>query len=262
MMWNTANCDADQGPASCAAIGLIVLSSDTVSEPEISAFLPRQGVGFYSSRVPMSEIATVESLASMKPNIQAAAKLLVPDDNIDVIGYGCTAAAILIGSDNIKQTIQETRKDPIAYSDPMLAGLTALQTLHCQRIALLTPYIDSVGDVVSNHFEQQKITIVDKASFKKSGDPEIARISPQSIYQAAIDLTKDKDIDALFISCTALRVFDVLESIEQKIGKPVISSNQALAWHCLRLAGDDSKLEGRGQLFRTSLDSEISLKSI
>jgi len=253
MTWNTIACDMDQGPAHRAAVGLIVLSSDTVSEPEVSAFLPRQGVGFYSNRVPMSEIATVESLSRMKPDIQAAATLLVPSDNIDVIGYGCTAAAILIGSDNIKQMIQEARKLPVAYSDPMLAGLTALRTLNCQRIALLTPYIDSIGDVVANHFEQQNITIVDKASFKKSGDPEIARISPQSIYQAAVELAQDQDIDALFISCTALRVFDVLESIEQKIGKPVISSNQALAWHCLRLAGDDSKLDGRGQLFRTAL---------
>ncbi|WP_353570783.1 hypothetical protein [Candidatus Albibeggiatoa sp. nov. BB20] len=253
MSWNRAVCEMDNGPASRAAIGLLALSSDTVSEPEVSAFLPQQGIGFYTSRVPMSDIATVESLASMKPSIKAAADLLVPSDNIDVIAYGCTAAAILIGSDNIKQTIQATRKTPVAYSDPMLAGLTALRTLNCQRIVLLTPYIDDVGDVVSTHFEQQNITVVDKASFKKSGDPEIARISPHSIYQAAVNLAQDKEIDALFISCTALRVFDVLESIEQKIGKPVISSNQALAWHCLRLAGDNSILENRGQLFRTAL---------
>lgn len=249
-MWNTVACEMDAGPASQVAMGLITLASDTVSEPEITAFLPDQAVGLYASRLPMSPTATVDSLVAMQSHLRTAAELLVPDDHLDVIGYGCTAGATLIGSDNIKRIIQEVRQDHITYSDPILAGIAALRASRCQKIALLTPYIDSVGDIVVKHFQAQGIEIVAKASFKKSGDPEIARISPASVYEAAIALGSTPDIDGLFISCTALRVSGVIESIEKNIQKPVISSNQAMVWHCLQLAGYTTKLLNRGRLFR------------
>jgi maleate isomerase len=251
MGWNLVDCEMDEGPASRAAIGLIALASDTVSEPEISFFLPSDRVALYASRVSMSGIATVESLMEMKNSLKAAAELLVPDDNLDVIAYGCTAGAILIGSEHIAQMIREARQADIAYSDPILAGFAALRTLNCQQIALLTPYIDSVGDVVADYFTANGIEIVTKASFKKSGDPEIARISPSSIYKAAVELGNNDNIHGIFISCTALRVSEVIEAIEQDIQKPVVSSNQALAWHCLRLAGYKDSLGGRGILFST-----------
>ncbi|MEB4592699.1 Asp/Glu racemase [Candidatus Thiothrix sp. Deng01] len=248
--WKTVGCDVDGGPAHRAAIGLIALASDTVSEPEARAFLPTDGVGLYVSRVPMSDVATVESLGQMQDNLQNAAALLVPDDHLDVVAYGCTAGATLIGSDAIARMVNATRRTPVAYTDPILAGVAALQALDCRRIALLTPYADTVGDVVANHFTANGFDIVAKASFKKLGDPDIARISPLSIYREAVALGSDERVDGVFISCTALRVSGVIEAIERDLGKPVASSNQALAWQCLRLAGYHDALNGRGRLFR------------
>jgi len=250
MTWRTVTCEVDNGPAHRAAVGLIVLASDTVSEPEARAFLPTDGVGLYVSRVPMSDVATVESLAQMKNGLQSAAALLVPDDHLDVVAYGCTAGATLIGSDNIAGLINAGRKEPVAYTDPILAGVAALRTLACRRIALLTPYVDAVGDVVARHFTDSGFEIVAQASFKKLGDPDIARIAPVAIYREAVALGRDEQVDAVFISCTALRVAGVLESIERDLGKPVVSSNQALAWQALRLAGYNDVLEGRGHLFK------------
>ena len=250
MTWITCPCDIDEGPAYRAAIGLIALASDTVSEPELSAFLPKDGVGLYTSRVPMPGIATVETLEGMKDSLKAAAELLVPDDRLDVVVFGCTAGATLIGSETIARLVNATRREPVACSDPILAGVAALRALNCRRIALLTPYIDSVGDVVAGHFSANGFEVAAKASFKQTGDPEMARIAPHSIYRAAVELGRQETIDGVFISCTALRVSPVIEAIERDIGKPVASSNQALAWHCLRLAGYDEVLEARGSLFR------------
>jgi len=113
---------------------------------------------------------------------------------------------------------------------------------------VLTPYIDSVGDVVVSHLTASGFEIVTQASFKKPGDPDIARLAPRSIAQAAIALGSDTRIDGIFISCTALRESGVLAKMERVIRKPVVSSNQALAWHCLRLAGHDDSLFGGGRL--------------
>jgi maleate isomerase len=250
MPWETVTCEVDNGPAHRAAIGLIALASDTVSEPEARAFLPTEGIGLYVSRVPMPDTATVESLGQMQGNLQNAAAMLVPDDHLDVVAYGCTAGATLIGSDNIACMVNAARKKPVAYTDPILAGVAALRALECRRIALLTPYVDEVGDVVAEHFASQGFEIVAKASFKKLGDPDIARVSPLSIYKEAVALGSHPQVDGVFISCTALRVSGVIEAIERDLGKPVASSNQSLAWQCLRLSGYHDALEGRGRLFK------------
>jgi len=63
----------------------------------------------------------------------------------------------------------------------------------------------------------------------------------------------DADADALFISCTALRSALVVEELEQKLEKPVVTSNQALVWHSLQLMKNRSKVTGFGQLFDRDL---------
>ena len=75
----------------------------------------------------------------------------------------------------------------------------------------------------------------------------MAKLAPRSIYEAAIQADRP-EADALFISCTAIRAVDVLDSIEQTIGKPVISANQTLFWQALRQAGYSEPQHGFGSL--------------
>ena len=94
----------------------------------------------------------------------------------------------------------------------------------------------------------QGFDIVDKGSFKQRGDPNIVRVPPQAIFEAGLALASPASVDGLFISCTALRVSPVIARLEAALGKPVVSSNQALAWDCLRLAGCDATVPGFGRL--------------
>jgi maleate isomerase len=59
--------------------------------------------------------------------------------------------------------------------------------------------------------------------------------------------------EAVFISCTSLRVARIAEKVEAKLGKPVTSSNHAMAWHLLRLAGYTQTIDGLGALYRTQI---------
>ena len=73
------------------------------------------------------------------------------------------------------------------------------------------------------------------------------RVKPEFIKDFAISLDRD-DVDAIFISCGALRALDIIDEIEATIGKPVIYSNQAMIWDTLRLAGINDRFHGYGQL--------------
>jgi maleate isomerase len=86
-------------------------------------------------------------------------------------------------------------------------------------------------------------------SFNEEDDRRAARIDPASIRDAAIALGRAPAVDAVFVSCTSLRLLDAVAEIEAALGKPVTSSNHAMAWHCLRLAGIDDARPGSGVLF-------------
>jgi maleate isomerase len=88
-------------------------------------------------------------------------------------------------------------------------------------------------------------------SFNHENDNEVARIATASIRDAMIEIGREPSVDGVFVSCTSLRVAEIAEEVERAIGKPVTSSNLALAWHCLRLAGVNDPIPGYGRLFRS-----------
>ncbi len=244
--WAHMPCVLDKGPAARAAIGLIVLASDTVIEPEVQTFLPRGGVALYGSRIPMAAAAGVETLKAMEQHIPEVAAGILPDDELDVMGFGCTSGSMVIGPDQVAKAVHAA-KPGLPVTNPVSACLKGLETLGIRRIALLTPYVDEVNVAVEDYVSGQGLDIVVKGSFKQNGDPQITRVPPEAIYEAGCELGK-ADVDGLFISCTALRCSSVIARIEEAIGKPVVTSNQALAWDCLRLAGYDEPVEGYGRL--------------
>jgi maleate isomerase len=74
------------------------------------------------------------------------------------------------------------------------------------------------------------------------------KIDPRSVFDALIEIGKG-DCEAVFASCTNLRAFEVIEEAEAAIGKPVLCSNQVMAWHMLQIAGLNTTLPGRGRIF-------------
>jgi maleate isomerase len=246
--WETLPCAPDDGPVRTAAIGLITLSNDVVIERELRTFLAIDGVSVFASRIPLMLKVTPQALRDMEAHIPHAVGLIVPDDRLDVMAFGCTSGAMAIGPDRVAAAVHQARPG-IPVTDPVSASLKGLRALGARRIALITPYPDAVNEVVAGYVAAQGFEIVERGSFKQTSDPTISRVPPEAIYQAGVALGR-RNVEALFISCTALRCSPVIERIEQAIGKPVVTSNQALAWDCLRLAGSRTAVEGYGRLLR------------
>jgi maleate isomerase len=156
---------------------------------------------------------------------------------------------VVIGEEKVAARIREARPG-VACTTPITAGIAGLKKLGVKRIALLTPYVDEVNQMFRRHVEGQGIAVPVMGSFNHGNDNEVARISQASIKNAVRELAREPGVDGVFVSCTSLRVADIAEELEAELGKPVTSSNHALAWHCLRLAGVNDSLPGLGSLFR------------
>ena len=119
-------------------------------------------------------------------------------------------------------------------TNPVTAVMEAFKTLKVKKISILTPYLESVSEEVAQFFDDQGIEVLNTAGFGFENDTIMTFISPKDIKEAAIEVCHP-DADLVFISCTSLRASLVLDEIEKEIGRPVVSSNQALAWHSLKL---------------------------
>lgn len=237
----------DGGVGSRCAIGLIALSSDRACEDDVSAFVGSvDGVGVFTTRVPMSPVVTPESVAELKNHLSGAVQLLVPTSPLDVVAFGCTAGSIASGLDNVRRSLSAGRPG-VKTSNPIEAAGDALRSLGARRISLLVPYHIPVGDMIGDYFESIGFQIDRRTTFDLAGDVDINRVTTGALVDAGL-LAMHPNSDALFISCTGLRTADAIAPLEQRIGKPVVTSNQALAWDCLRQAGINDKVAGKGKL--------------
>jgi maleate isomerase len=239
----------DGGIAHRARIGLIVLATDHTIEHEFRQIYRLDGVALYESRIPNSSQINAATLAEMERGLASAAGVILPGTKLDVIAYGCTSGAVVIGEEKVSARIREARPG-VACTTPITAGIAGLKKLNVRRIALLTPYVDEVNQMFRRHVEGQGIAVPVMGSFNHGNDNEVARISQASIKNAVRELAREPGVDGVFVSCTSLRVADIAEELEVELGKPVTSSNHALAWHCLRLAGVNDSLPALGRLFR------------
>src|SRR5215211_1430093 len=230
-----------------ASIGLLALSTDRAGAFDTEEFLRAKGVAMFSTRIPMAPVATPETLASMAVHLSDATRLLVPGSRLDVVGFSCTSGTVAIGVDRVHEAIRAARPG-VRVTTPIEAGYEALRRLGAERITLVVPYLVKTAELVSGFFEQKGIEILRRATFELDGDPDMNRLSPQALIEAAM-ATDTRDSQAVFISCTGLRTAPVISLLEQRLGKPVVTSNQALAWHALRLAGITDRFEARGLLF-------------
>lgn len=116
-----------------------------------------------------------------------------------------------------------------------------------RRIVVGTPYLDEVNTIEKRYLEARGFEVLDFQGLNLSYDGEMVRVAPDYLLEFAKAIDRP-DADALFISCGALRTVDVIQAIEDALGKPAICSNQAMLWHCLRLADIDDRISGLGRL--------------
>jgi maleate isomerase len=240
----------DEGIAPRAALGLVVLATDHTMEHEWRQMLGGlEGVAFYEARLYNAPEVTPETLRDMEKDIAPTAALILPGERLDVLAFGCTSGTVAIGEGQVFARLREARPG-IPCTTPITAARAAIKALGARRIALLTPYVDRINRMMRDWLQEREVEVPVMGSFNHENDNEVARISMASIEEAILDLGRHDAVDAVFISCTSMRVAEIVERTEAKLGKPVTSSNHAMAWHALRLAGFRDPVAGFGRLLR------------
>ena len=242
--------ETDDGIGRTANLGLLVLRTDQTIEDEFRFALP-DGVALYEARLHSPVEITPDNLRKMEADIPGTVGLL-PDVRFDVIGFGCTSGALVIGENQVAARVREMMPD-VKVTDPVTAALAAFRSLGVRRVALLTPYIATINHSLREAFMARGLEIPVMGSFNEPDDNLVARITAAAIEKAILDVGASDECEAVFVSCTSLRVARIAESVERKLGKPITSSNHAMAWHMLRLGGYDTPVDGLGKLFRTPL---------
>ena len=87
-------------------------------------------------------------------------------------------------------------------------------------------------------------------SFNLNYDSEIAKVTKKSLIETISSINL-KNVDCLFVSCTALKIVDLIDDLEKELNINLISSNQAIIWDSLRLSKINQKINGFGRLFKT-----------
>jgi len=244
----TLPCKLDGGAASRAAIGLIVLGIDQTMELEFRRQLPTDGVGLYANRIFVDNDITPETLWAMHPRIANATELIMPGLHLDVVAFGSTSAAMMMGEETIFAEIRKGRPD-VACTTPITAAFAAFRALGAERIGVLTPYAPEVNTIVRRYLDDHGVKVAAFGTWNKVNDPEAARVSIGSVEDGVAALAEAARLDAVFVSCTSIRLSERIEAIEARAGIPVTSSDHALAWHSLRLAGVSYVIPDAGRLF-------------
>ena len=228
-------------------VGLITLASDFRIEKDFNKIIYGKDIDLYCNRIQSYNPLTNETLKKMADDIPNVTKNILPDQKLDCVAYGCTSGTIAAGYQSIFEKVN-LAKPNTKVTTPITSAVNAIKSLKIKRLSVFTPYTDEINQSVINYFKKEKIEINELSYFDIASDIDIGKVDPQYVFETLtkIDLSKS---DALFVSCTALPVLSVINELEKKMSKVVLSSNQTLIWDTLKEINYNDKVEGFGELF-------------
>ena len=229
-------------------IGLIALASDFMIEKDFINVIKNKDIDFFVNRIECYNPLTKENLIKMSEKVTEVTNDILPDQEIDCVVYACTSGTIAAGYESIERKVK-LAKPEAKVTTPSTAAIKALKKLDIKKLCIFTPYSKKLNDEVVEHFENQGFDITSNSYFDIQSDYDIGKVDQNYLYDilSEIDL---KDADALFISCTALPALPIIDKLEKKLNKIVLSSNQALIWDTLERIGKNESIEGFGKLFK------------
>ena len=229
-------------------IGLLALSTDLTIEKDFNSICYQLPLDVFVNRIHNENPLTKENLLKMYDQIESITEKILPGEKISTVAYGCTSGTIAIGEDKVKEKIQLAK--PNCYvTTPITSAIKAFKLMNVKKIAVFTPYPESVNKTIFEYFEKKNIEVLSFSTFNLELDVDFANIDPKYLSETLTKLDIN-NADALFISCTALPALEIIDEVEKKINKPVFSSNQTLIWDTLRSVGYKSPVEGYGKLLR------------
>ena len=229
-------------------IGLITLGSDFRIEKDFNNVIYGRDVDLYVNRIHCYNPLTNETLAKMADDITDVTKDILPDQKIDCVAYGCTSGTIAAGCDVIEKNVK-LAKPEAKVTTPITSAIKALKAFNINKVSVFTPYTKSINDSVINYFNKENIAVNGLTYFDIESDLDIGKVDEEYLFEVLSKINLEES-EALFVSCTALPVLSIIDKLEKKMNKVILSSNQTLIWESLNAIGYKNSIEGFGKLFK------------
>jgi maleate isomerase len=207
-------------------VGLIVPSSNTVVEADFYRRLPGSAT-LHTVRMYLEE-TTPEGESTMLDHHLPTAVSDLATVRPDAVVFACTSAGALRGNayeaELVSGIAQQTGAKTFSVAACVRAAIAARDA---RRVGVITPYVDSLNDKIRESLEADGLEVVAIEGLAITENFTIAQVEPARIAAFAGECFDGSEIDVLFASCTNFRAFDAREQIEERLGVPVVTSNQA-----------------------------------
>ena len=228
-------------------IGLIALASDYMIEKDFIKIIKDKKIDFFVNRIECFNPLTSNNLIKMSKKVTEVTKDILPDEKIDCVAYGCTSGTIAAGYNSIEKKIKKAKPNA-KVTTPSTASIKALRKLEVNKIAIFTPYSKKLNDEVLDFFKKEKFEITANSYFNIKSDIDIGKVDPDYLFETLLKMDLN-GAETLFISCTALPALSIIEILEKKLNKTVLSSNQTLIWDTLNSIKNKQPVKGFGKIF-------------
>jgi maleate isomerase len=222
----------------------VVAPFDFALDRELWRWVP-EDVSLYLTRLPFfTTPVTVEmavACGDRRAVRRATRDVLTPEP--DVVIYACTSGSFVDGAAG-EEVLRRTMEDAGAPAARTTSGalIAALRVLGVSRLAIATPYVEPVTRRLVAYLAEHGVSTVSSEGLGLLGN--IWRVT----YSQVVEIVRAADnpaAEALFISCTNVPTYDLIEPLEQALGKPVLTANQVTMWAALRAMGRDAVGGGR-----------------
>ena len=211
--------------------------------------LAPQGVAVGAAAVPRHKDESAEAMMHLDEWVVDRAKLLAASQP-DVIGWICTAGSFMKGKGHDERLVREMEAATgIPSTTTSSAMMAAFRQLGIRKLSMCTPYPNPVNEIEKKFLEDNGFKVLKCEGLDLVDNNILAHLPPSVLYRLA-KAVDTPDSDGVFISCTGIDALDVIEALEQDLGKPVVTSNQAAYWMCFRMARVGEPIPGYGRLMR------------
>ncbi len=238
-------------------IGLIIPASNRMVEGEMVRYMP-PGFVAHVARLRMTGEHRV-ALDALLPDVRGVAATLT-DARCEVVAFHCTANSTsegLAGEAKLLAALRQSGAPQVTTTASAIRR--ALGALGARRIVLITPYSARVTDEEAEFLHKAGHEVIYARGFALDGSDAYCATPAQFWRDHAIEAAR-ADADAYLISCANISVFPVIEDIEQELGRPVVTSNQAVIWDAMSLLEATDRRNCPGRLFDTLRTGEGARK--
>ena len=213
-----------------ARLGLIIPSSNRLSEPHFRTFLPPD-VAVHTTRLQMTGVHN-KPLGPLLEDVARAAAAL-GDARCDVIVFHCTANSMEHGPEGEQKILAAVREASGAQAlSTAQAVVEALRASAIGKMVLISPYSQSHNDHETRYLEALGFAVIHDVAL---GAPSVdyPHVPPAKWLEVTRANLRD-EADGIFLSCTNTTQIDIIAQLEAELDKPVVNSNQATIWAALK----------------------------